>query len=100
MKYISIERLCWLLAAAALIAWSLHFYEQFERPTIGWFEAAFGSWNMLPIGVVYAVYRVRAKVIVDEPPGSFENGSSRYLLLALAMTASIGLIFLGLRAYL
>jgi len=99
MKYINIERLCWLLTAAALIGWSLHLYKQMERPTIGWFEAAFGSWSMLPISVVYAVSRVRAKVLVDEPTGFFENGAGRYFLLALTMTASFGLIFLGLRAY-
>jgi hypothetical protein len=99
MKYLNTKRLCWLLAAAALIGWSLHFYKQWDRPTVGWFEATFGSWSMLPIGVVYAVSRLRAKTIGDEPIGFYKKGAGRYFLVALTVTASFGLLFLGLRAY-
>ncbi len=46
MKYITTERLGWILAAEALTTWSLHFYKQFERPAVGLFEGSFGGWRV------------------------------------------------------
>ena len=103
MKSITTERLYWVLMAGALISWSLHFYRQFERPAIGWFEAAFGGWSMLPLGVITAasimLLRIRAKSIASDPIGFYEKGAARYFLVALTLTGSIGLILLSLRPH-
>ena len=103
MKSITTERLYWVLVAGALISWSLHFYRQFERPAVGWFEAAFGGWSVLPLGVMAAasivLARIRAKTLARDPTGLYEKGAARYFLVALTLTASLGLILLSLRPH-
>ena len=98
MKYITTERLGWLLAAGALTAWSLHFYKQFERPAVGLFEAAFGGWSVLPLSVVIATATVIMRKKAIDTPRFYEEGSGRYLLIALVMVASFGLILLAVHA--
>ena len=103
MKSITTERLYWVLMAGALLSWSLHFYRQFERPSIGWFEAAFGGWSMLPLGVITSasimLLRIRTKSVGRDPIGFYEKGAARYFLIALTLAASLGLILLSLRPH-
>jgi hypothetical protein len=103
MKSLTTERLYWVLVAGALTSWSLHFYRQFERPAIGWFEAAFGGWSVLPLSVMISasvvIMRIRAKTIASDPMGFYEKGAGRYVLVAMTLTASLGLILLSLRPH-
>jgi len=103
MKSLTTERLYWVLVAGALTSWSLHFYKQIERPVIGWFEAAFGGWSILPLSVMITasivILRIRARTISRDPEGFYEKGAGRYLVVALTLTASLGLILLSLRPH-
>lgn len=102
MGSITTARLSYVLIGAALVGWSLHFYAQLQRPTVGWIEAAFGGWSVLAFGAVFALtrmaLRLRAGTEVD-PNTFYDRGSGRYVLLGLTLLASAGFIFLGLRSY-